>query len=370
MKFSQLAFIVTDACNYRCTYCPQTHKNKYMKSGTIEKALSFFYPYLADDAYIVFFGGEPMLAMDTIRQAVGIVEGLEQEGKKNIHYSLTTNGSLVTDETLEFFDRHRFKVLLSFDGLAQDVSRKAGSIEQVTEVIVKMQTGGYPDIDFSTNSVFAPETVGLLSDSLKYIMDTGIDEMEFNIASDTVWDDPGMDILDSQLDRFTDILAGHYHRTGKIPVSNYAGAMFSPDDMKKKESHCFTCGAGTQRIAITPEEQVWGCSVFHDYLKYRKNDPDYDTYSFGQLEDFIKKHESLYPRVSANYAPLRQDCFFTEKSSCFTCKELNSCSSCPVNAAYVTDFIGKLPPWMCRLNSIQNGHKRRFREKIQKVKAA
>ena len=70
MKFSQLAFIVTDDCNYNCFDCPQTKENSYMKRSTIEKAGEFFYPFLDEDAYIVFYGGEPLLAFDNIKYAV------------------------------------------------------------------------------------------------------------------------------------------------------------------------------------------------------------------------------------------------------------------------------------------------------------
>ncbi|MCP5053682.1 MAG: 4Fe-4S cluster-binding domain-containing protein, partial [bacterium] len=70
MKLSQLAFIVTDACNFHCTYCPQQKESTYMKPSTIDKALPFFYPYLDKDAVVTFFGGEPLLAFDTIKYAV------------------------------------------------------------------------------------------------------------------------------------------------------------------------------------------------------------------------------------------------------------------------------------------------------------
>jgi uncharacterized protein len=82
MKFSNLAFIVTDDCNFNCSYCLPKKEKKYMKRSTIEKAVTFFYPFLQENAYIVFYGGEPLLAFDQIRHAVSLLQEKEKTGKK------------------------------------------------------------------------------------------------------------------------------------------------------------------------------------------------------------------------------------------------------------------------------------------------
>ncbi|MCP5050907.1 MAG: radical SAM protein [bacterium] len=367
MKFVQLAFIVTDACNFRCTYCMQEKESKYMKHATIDKALRFFYPYLDDEAYIVFFGGEPLMAVAAIKHGVALAEEIDRRGQKNLNFSITTNGSLLDEELLDYFDRHRFSMLLSFDGHAQDSGRKTGSYDPVSLQVRRICTGAYPGIEFSTNSVFTPATVHTLFSSLRSIVEAGVPRIKFSIAPNIPWDDGVLETLEHQMTQLTDFLVSYYKRHGSIPMGDYPNPAPAPPSKSKKGLSCFNCVAGRKRMSVSPEEDVWGCAAFHDYLKYRRDSDDFETYSFGRLDDFIKEHDAIYPRVAGNHDPLRQDCFFTGKQSCFLCNAVRDCDVCPVSVAYATSFIGEMPDWTCRLNGIQTQQKQRFLEEIRTV---
>ena len=125
MKLTNLTFIVTDACNFNCAYCVQKKENNTISHACIKSAVDFFYPFLERDeqVYIGFYGGEPLLAYEKITYAVQLVREKNKIENKNITFSVTTNGVLLTDEMLDFFNRHKFALTLSFDGLAQDTGR-------------------------------------------------------------------------------------------------------------------------------------------------------------------------------------------------------------------------------------------------------
>jgi uncharacterized protein len=362
MKFSQLAFIVTDDCNFNCAYCRQIKDSSYMKRSTIDKVVDFFYPFLDDETYIIFYGGEPLLAFDNIKYAVSLLQEKNRDREKKLKFSLTTNGSLITDEVLHFFDSNHFIVTLSFDGLAQDL-RKPGSMVPIRELIRHIQGNTYSGITFSTNSIFTPGTVSYLTESLKYIVECGVTDLLFDLVQDMPWDETALMTLEKELAGLTDFLVSYYKEKGTIPVNHYRRAQ-SPAKSTKNVP-CFTCAAGFQRMAITPEENVWGCYLFHDYLKNREESSDFHTYWFGKLDDYIKNHETLYPLILLNYAALRQDFFFTGDQHCFLCQEVESCGICPVSAAYATSFIGKLPPWICGMHSIQRKVGKSFLEEIE-----
>ena len=334
-----------------------------MKRSTIEKAVTFFYPFLKDQACIVFYGGEPLLAFDTIKYIVFLLQEKDRERKKRLGFSITTNGSLITDEMLQFFDSHRFDVMLSFDGLTQDMSRKSDTLIPTRELAQRLQKGAYPGIKFSTNSVFTPTTVKHLSASLQYIVESGVMDICFALAEDTYWDDAALMELVEELTRLSDFLVSYYKEKGTIPVNNFKRVKLRP-----KNNITFSCAAGFRRMAITPGENVWGCSAFHDYLKSREENPDFQTYSFGKLAEFIKYHEIIYPRVLFNYTSLKQEYFFTENQHCFLCPEVNSCCVCPAGAAYATSFIGKISPWVCNINGILKKEKNRFFQEIDRIK--
>jgi uncharacterized protein len=355
MKFSNLAFIVTDDCNFNCSYCILKKEKKYMKHSTIEKAITFFYPFLQENAYIIFYGGEPLLAFDQIKHAVSLLQEKEKTGEKNLNFSITTNGSLVSDEILDFFNSHCFNMLLSFDGQAQEICRQPGSQNFTRKLIRGINSDSYPNIEFSTNSVFTPATVSHLSQSLRSIIEMGVTEVRLSLAEDQSWDETALMVLENELERLKDFLISYYKERRIIPLINFRPSKPSTRGMK-----FFSCDGGRQRMAIGPGGELWGCLVFHGYLKDIQENNDFDTYSFGKLDHFIENHETIYPEVLSNYTVLRQDCFFTGKQFCFLCKEVENCGICPVSAAHSTAFIGKIPTWMCDLKRILKKEKEKF----------
>ncbi|MCP5106362.1 MAG: radical SAM protein [bacterium] len=362
MKISHFSFIVTDACNFQCSYCFQKKEPRYMERATIRKAAPFIYPFLnKDQSCIAFFGGEPLLAFDNITSAVHLFQKLNREEKKNITFTLTTNGSLLTDHMLRFFDRHRFSLMLSFDGTAQEIGRRPRSLQSTRALIPRIQT--YPHIKFSTNSVFTPATIPYFSESLQYIIQSGAPALRFSLSTIQPWDQTAQDTLARELERLIPFLVSYYKRHERIPVE-YFRPPAPPPPSQSPPGDVFHCDAGRHRIALSPEENLWGCSLFHDYLKDKEESDDFRTYSFGKLDRFIEDHETLYPEIIDHYTTLRQDCFLTGEKFCFLCPDVGKCRVCPVSAAYSSSFIGKIAPWVCNLNRLQKNAKKKFLEII------
>ena len=116
-----LTLQVTQKCNLRCKYCiysenlnvqQRSHSNNVMSFETAKKALDFFRCHITDtgNAAIGFYGGEPLLAFPLIKKSVQYAEDIF-EGREII-FSITTNGTLLTDEIIAFLIQHK----LSIDG--------------------------------------------------------------------------------------------------------------------------------------------------------------------------------------------------------------------------------------------------------------
>jgi uncharacterized protein len=133
---------VTDDCNFDCQYCYQKKGNTYIDFCTLKKAIDFFFPFLSNECTINFYGGEPLLNFPKIRQTTEYITENKKTIKNRIVFSITTNGSLINQEMLEFLNQNLFLLLISFDGIAQDLSRKKGmySCRQFQE---KSQTGRF-----------------------------------------------------------------------------------------------------------------------------------------------------------------------------------------------------------------------------------
>lgn len=123
-KLHLLTIQLTHNCNLRCSYCPYTsndgshrlHDAKTINYETIEKALLFLRDNSidSDEVTVGFYGGEPLLEFELLKDTVTISQKIF-EGKP-INYTITTNGTLLTEQVLEFLQSYEFQVILSLDG--------------------------------------------------------------------------------------------------------------------------------------------------------------------------------------------------------------------------------------------------------------
>lgn len=125
-KIYQVTFLVTKECNLRCVYCQYNDNyssewnltNEFMEFDTAKRTLDYFCDLIKDrstkEFNICFYGGEPLLAFDLIKQIVDY-------SKKvffgwSIQYFMTTNGTLLKDETIDYLIKENFSLLISLDG--------------------------------------------------------------------------------------------------------------------------------------------------------------------------------------------------------------------------------------------------------------
>ncbi len=138
LRLPQLCLNVTDDCNFRCKYCGysgqydywRTHQSKYMDFDIAKKSLDYFLNILTNyentgfeqqQRTISFYGGEPLLNFKLIKEVVNYVNRNFKD--KNIVFSLTTNGSLLNDEIIDFFEKHGIIPAISFDGPEEEHDR-------------------------------------------------------------------------------------------------------------------------------------------------------------------------------------------------------------------------------------------------------
>ncbi len=115
----------TIMCNLKCPYCFEVSKPKgIMDDDTIEKLIKFVESHeAAQHCHIVWFGGEPLLAMRQIKQIWNRLKELDRF--KTLSHSLITNGTLISDEAIEFFRNNPLtSVQITFDGFRDNHNKK------------------------------------------------------------------------------------------------------------------------------------------------------------------------------------------------------------------------------------------------------
>lgn len=166
-------FVLTNKCNMKCQYCQAQSKNTnkygFMTKEVAKKAVDI--ALQSPDQFLTFEmqGGEPLLNYETIKFIVEYAEANKK--KKRIFYSITTNGTLFTNEMIDFFAKHSISVSISLDGPSnvqqnnRPMINGKNSYEYIENIIPKLKQ----------NKIFGGAVLTTTNYSLKYwkeIIDT------------------------------------------------------------------------------------------------------------------------------------------------------------------------------------------------------
>jgi uncharacterized protein len=152
-KLRMITLQITQQCNLRCKYCTysgsylsRTHANKRMSLELAKRGIDFLISRARDSRTISvgFYGGEPLLELETVQRCIEYTEA-KAEGRKLI-FNITTNGTLIKEEIIEFFEAHDVTLMISLDGPKEihDQNRSfavggCGTFDKIVENLEKIR---------------------------------------------------------------------------------------------------------------------------------------------------------------------------------------------------------------------------------------
>ena len=118
-----LCIHIAHSCNLNCAYCFAS-QGKYQGERALmslevgKRALDFLIENSGKrhNLEVDFFGGEPLMNFDVVKEMVAYARSREKETGKNFRFTLTTNGMLIDDDVIEFANKEMSNVVLSLDG--------------------------------------------------------------------------------------------------------------------------------------------------------------------------------------------------------------------------------------------------------------
>lgn len=146
--FCTLHLLLNEKCNFKCKYCYSAsgRSSAELTMDQIAPMVDYFLSAsrsAVNDRTIMFMGGgEPALSWNILKEATIYAAGVaEREGVK-VHFSITTNGSILNDEMIEFFKKHNFTVQLSFEVLPDVQNEQRGQWETVARNVKRLTEAG------------------------------------------------------------------------------------------------------------------------------------------------------------------------------------------------------------------------------------
>ncbi|MDE6967104.1 MAG: 4Fe-4S cluster-binding domain-containing protein, partial [Clostridia bacterium] len=123
-EIKALCLHICHDCNLRCKYCfadEGTYHSKckeYMSFEIGKKAIDFLISKSGNrqNLEVDFFGGEPLMNLDVVKQIVDYARGEGEKAGKSFNFTLTTNCLLLNDEAIDWLNKEMYNVVLSIDG--------------------------------------------------------------------------------------------------------------------------------------------------------------------------------------------------------------------------------------------------------------
>ena len=274
-----LCLHVSHDCNLRCKYCFAstgdfgTGHRMTMDVETAKKAIDFVVERSGKrrNIEVDFFGGEPLMAMDTVKATVDYARSIEQEKGKNFRFTITTNGVLLNDENIEYINREMSNAVLSLDGRPEvnDHMRKTVSQDGSYDVILpKFQklVAGRGTKDYYLRGTFTRHNPDFAADVL-HIADQGFR----NVSVEPVVGEEDRDYA-FRAEDLPGILE-EYERLAEELLQR-EDINFFHFNVDLTQGPCVIkrmrgCGAGCEYVAITPEGDIYPCHQFVGNEDYR-----------------------------------------------------------------------------------------------------
>ena len=280
-----LCLHVAHTCNLNCSYCfasqGKYHGDRAVMSLEVGKrALDFLIENSKGrtNLEVDFFGGEPLMNLDVVKELVAYARTREQECGKNFRFTLTTNGMLIDDDLIEFANKEMSNVVLSLDGRKEihdrfrvDYAGK-GSWEQIVPKFQKL-VNAREGKNYYMRGTFTHANPDFLED-IKQMLDLGFNElsMEPVVCAEndpSALTDEDLPIVLEQYEKLAYLMLERHREGRPFTFYHYMIDLKGGPCIYKRVSGC---GSGTEYMAVTPWGDLYPCHQFVGEEKFRLGD--------------------------------------------------------------------------------------------------
>ncbi len=284
-EIKALCLHVAHTCNLSCSYCFASQgkfhgERALMSFETGKRALDFLIENSGDrvNLEVDFFGGEPLMNWQVVKDLVAYARSIEKEHGKNFRFTLTTNGVGVDDDVIEFANREMHNVVLSLDGRKEIHDRfrvhhdGKGSYDEIVPKFQKF-VKARGDRNYYMRGTFTHYNPDFTED-IKHMADLGFTELSMEPVV-TSPEDPcalteeDLAILYDQYEELARYMIQRRKEGRPITFYHYMLDLSGGPCIYKRISGC---GSGTEYFAVTPWGDLYPCHQFVGNEDFRMGD--------------------------------------------------------------------------------------------------
>lgn len=339
-----LCIHIAHSCNLNCSYCfasqGKYHGERALMSFEVGKqALDFLIANSGTrrNLEVDFFGGEPLMNFDVVKQLVAYARSIEKQHNKNFRFTLTTNGMLIDDDVIEFANKEMSNVVLSLDGRKEVHDRFRvdyagnGSWERIVPKFQKLvkERGGK---NYYMRGTFTHANPDFLED-IKEMLRLGFDELSMEPVV-CAPDDPSalteedFEIVCRQYEQLAELMRERRRQGKPFTFYHYMIDLKGGPCIYKRISGC---GSGTEYMAVTPTGELYPCHQFVGEEQFKLGDVWNGVTNVKKQDEFGA-------------------CNVYTREECKNCWAKLYCSGgCAANAYHATGSVNGVYEYGCRL---------------------
>lgn len=339
-----LCLHIAHTCNLNCAYCfasqGKYHGERALMSFEVgRRALDFLVENSGTrhNLEVDFFGGEPLMNFDVVKQLVAYARSIEKEKGKHFRFTLTTNGVLVDDDVIDFANREMSNVVLSLDGRQEVHDRYRvdyaghGSWANIVpkfQKFVKARGGK----NYYMRGTFTHANPDFLKDVEK-MLELGFRELSMEPVVAAA-DDPSAlteadkAVVMQQYEKLAELMLAHDQKGDSFTFYHYMIDLKGGPCIYKRISGC---GSGTEYMAVTPWGDLYPCHQFVGDEKFKLGD------IFSGVQNTAVQNEFAACNVYAR--PECRDCW----------ARLYCSGGCAANAYHATGSVKGIYSYGCDL---------------------
>ena len=270
-----LCLHIAHDCNLACRYCfaeeGEYHGRRAIMSYEVgKKALDFLVANSGNrtNLEVDFFGGEPLMNWEVVKQLVAYGRSLEEEHHKKFRFTITTNGVLLNDEILEFVNKEMGNMVLSIDGRKEVHDRMRphrGGQGSYDEIVPKFKKAAESrgQMNYYVRGTYTHYNTDFAKDVL-HLADLGFKQISVEpvVAPETEDYAIREEDLPQLLAQYAELGEEMIKRRKEGNVFNFFHFMIDLEGGPCVAKRLSGCGSGTEYLAVTPWGDLYPCHQF------------------------------------------------------------------------------------------------------------
>ena len=270
-----LCLHIAHDCNLACKYCfadeGEYHGKRELMSYEVgKKALDFLVANSGSrtNLEVDFFGGEPLMNFEVVKQLVKYGRSLEEPNNKKFRFTLTTNGVLLDDDRLEFANKEMSNLVLSLDGRKEvhDLMRPRrggqGSYDTVVPKFIKAAESRN-QMNYYVRGTYTRNNLDFAKDVI-HMADLGFEQISVEpvVADKSESYAIREEDIDTLIKQYDELTAEMIKRKKEGKPFNFFHFMIDLSGGPCVAKRLSGCGSGTEYLAVSPSGELYPCHQF------------------------------------------------------------------------------------------------------------